>query len=151
MIELTDQPLDAGSVHQKLLSVDAGATVVFTGTTRRLTAGRETVELTYECYRELAERELHELESLARSRWPILECLVLHRLGTVPLGEASVIVGVSAAHRDPAFAAARWLIDTLKERVPIWKQEHWSDGSHEWIHPGMPPLPRPSEGAGNVG
>lgn len=137
MIEITSQPIDPAAVHRRLHSPEAGASVVFTGTTRRLTEGRETVELTYECYRELAERKLRELEVAARIRWSLVECVILHRLGVVPLGQASVVVGVSAAHREAAFAAARWLIDTLKEQVPIWKQEHWADGTREWIHPGM--------------
>ena len=137
MIQITDQVLDPAAVQRQLGSVDAGASVVFTGTTRRLTAGRETVDLTYECYRELAEKSMRELESTARARWELVECIVLHRLGVVPLGEANVVVGVSAPHRDAAFEAARWLIDTLKERVPIWKQEHWADGSRQWIHPGV--------------
>ncbi|MFO0264564.1 MAG: molybdenum cofactor biosynthesis protein MoaE, partial [Planctomycetota bacterium] len=96
MIQITDQVLDPAAVQRQLGSVDAGASVVFTGTTRRLTAGRETVDLTYECYRELAEKSMRELESTARARWELVECIVLHRLGVVPLGEASVVVGVSA-------------------------------------------------------
>ena len=151
MIEITAQPIDPAAVHRQLTSPEAGASVVFTGTTRRLTAGRETVELTYECYRELAERNLRELELAARGRWSLLECAILHRIGVVPLGEASVVVGVSAAHREAAFAAARWLIDTLKEQVPIWKQEHWADGTREWIHPGMSRPGTPTGGDSDAG
>jgi len=138
MVEITNQPLDVAQAHQRLRSIDAGACVVFTGTTRRLTQGLETVELTYECYPELAQKVLRELVAEARKRWELIECLVWHRVGVVPLGEASVLVGASSSHREAAFEAARWLIDTLKERAPIWKQEHWADGSREWIHPGLP-------------
>lgn len=143
MIQITDQVLDPANVQRQLGSVDAGASVVFTGSTRRWTEGRETVDLTYDCYRELAERAMLELEATARERWSLVECIVLHRVGLVPLGEASVVVGVSAGHRDAAFEAARWLIDTLKVQVPIWKQEHWADGTRQWIHPGLslPMLP----------
>jgi molybdopterin synthase catalytic subunit len=67
--------------------------------------------------------------------WPLVTCSIVHRLGLVPLGEASVAVVVSSPHRQEAFDAGEWLIDTLKERVPIWKQEHWADGRSDWIHP----------------
>lgn len=137
MIEITPEPIDIADAHERLRSMDAGASVVFTGTTRRMTAGRETLELTYEAYPELANKVLSELVAEAERRWSLLECLVIHRVGVVPLGEASVLVGVSSAHRDAAFEAARWLIDTLKEKAPIWKQEHWADGKREWIHPGV--------------
>lgn len=151
MVEITNQPLDLAEAYQRLRSIDAGACVVFTGTTRRLTQGLETVDLTYECYPELAEKVLAELVAEARQRWELLECLVWHRVGVVPLGEASVLVGASSAHRDAAFEAARWLIDTLKERAPIWKQEHWADGSREWIHPGLPVSPQHPAGGDNAG
>lgn len=135
MIQLLEQPLDVTAALLAVQNPDCGAAVVFTGSTRRWTHGRETVELAYDCYRALAEKELCELETAARQQWPIRECLIAHRLGIVPLGEISVIVAVAAPHREAAFSAARWLIDTLKDQVPIWKQEHWTDGSREWIHP----------------
>jgi molybdopterin synthase catalytic subunit len=83
----------------------------------------------------MAEKELAALEVEARERWQLVECLIVHRLGTVPLSEASVAIVVASAHRRGAFEAGEWLIDTLKERVPIWKQEHWADGTAEWVHP----------------
>lgn len=135
MIELTTEPIDT----QRLLSLaqkpEAGAVVLFLGTTRQFTADRETVELHYEAYREMAERELAKLEAEARRRWKLIECAIVHRLGIVPLAEASVAIAVSSAHRDAAFEAGRWLIDTLKESAPIWKQERWADGAVEWVHP----------------
>jgi molybdopterin synthase catalytic subunit len=109
--------------------------VLFLGTTRELTGGRQTVTLDYECYEEMAQRKLAELEDQARQRWPILHCAIVHRLGRVDVGEASVAVAVSSAHRQPAFEAGQWLIDTLKVVVPIWKCEHWADGTTEWVHP----------------
>jgi molybdopterin synthase catalytic subunit len=87
----------------------------------------------------MAEKKLAELEATARQRWPILECAIVHRLGRVEIGEASVAIAVSSAHRQPAFEAGQWLIDTLKETVPIWKCEHWADGTTEWVHPGGKP------------
>jgi molybdopterin synthase catalytic subunit len=109
--------------------------VLFLGTTRELTDGRKTITLDYEAYGAMAERKLAELELEARRRWPIVECRIVHRLGRVPLAEASVAIVVSTPHRADAFAAGQWLIDSLKRDVPIWKREQWADGTSEWIHP----------------
>ena len=83
----------------------------------------------------MAKLKLAELEAEARGRWPILDCAIVHRLGRVEIGEASVAIAVSSAHRQAAFEAGQWLIDTLKRVVPIWKCEHWADGTTEWVHP----------------
>src|SRR5262245_19543609 len=125
MIELTAEPIDVSSVLARVQRPEAGAVVLFLGVTRQFTAGRETVELAYEAYREMAEKELARLEREACQRWPIAACALVHRTGVVPVSEPSVAVAVSSPHRDAAFEAARWLIDTLKESVPIWKQERW--------------------------
>ena len=135
MIELTNQPIDSSALLAKASRPEAGAVVLFLGTTREMTAGQRTVALDYEAYDELAEKKLLELEAEARRRWPLVECLIVHRLGRVPLAEASVAIVVSTPHRADAFAAGQWLIDTLKRDVPIWKQEHWADGASEWVHP----------------
>jgi molybdopterin synthase catalytic subunit len=135
MIQLTTEPIDAGRLLERATSPQAGAVVLFLGTTRELTNGRRTVTLDYEAYDAMAEQKLAELETDARRRWPIVECLIVHRVGRVPLAEASVAIVVSTPHRADAFAAGQWLIDTLKEDVPIWKRESWADGATEWIHP----------------
>jgi molybdopterin synthase catalytic subunit len=135
MIELTKQPIDAGALLASASRPDAGAVVLFLGTTRELTNGRRTAALDYEAYDEMAERKLAELEAEARRRWPLAECAIVHRLGRVPLAEASVAIAVSTPHRADAFAAGQWLIDSIKRDVPIWKQEHWTDGTSEWVHP----------------
>ncbi len=135
MITLTNDPIDPTDLLKQAQSPEAGAVVLFLGTTRRLTDGRETARLQYEAYPTMAAKELEQLEGEARQRWPLTACLITHRLGTVPLGEASVAIVVASAHRHEAFAAGEWLIDTLKERVPIWKQEQWADGEAEWVHP----------------
>ncbi|HMC11704.1 MAG TPA: molybdenum cofactor biosynthesis protein MoaE, partial [Pirellulaceae bacterium] len=93
--------------------------------------------LDYECYPEMAQKKLGELEAEARSRWPLSGCSIIHRLGHLELGEASIAIAVSSPHRGDAFAAGQWLIDTIKQDVPIWKQENWADGISEWVHPGM--------------
>ena len=135
MVELTHAPIDTAALLAHVNSPQAGAVVLFLGTVRELTAERRTVALDYECYPEMAGRKLAELEADARSRWPIIECALVHRLGHLELGEASVAVAVSTPHRHDAFAAGKWLIDTLKEIVPIWKKENWDDGTTEWVHP----------------
>ncbi|MFM7073943.1 MAG: molybdenum cofactor biosynthesis protein MoaE [Planctomycetota bacterium] len=137
MIELVREKIDSQAVLDAVATPAAGAIVLFLGTTREWTKGRRTLWLDYECYPELANRKLEELEAEARRRWPIVDCRIVHRLGRVELAEASVAVAVSSPHRRDAFEAGQWLIDTLKEVVPIWKQEHWEDGSAEWIHPSV--------------
>ena len=154
MNQLTTEPIDAPRLLELVQQPEAGAVVLFLGTTRQFTADRETVELHYEAYREMAERELAKLEAEARRRWSLIECAIVHRLGIVPLAEASVAIAVSSAHRDAAFEAGRWLIDTLKDSAPIWKQERWADGVVEWVHPSAadsnPVTPRYSEGPGQL-
>lgn len=135
MIELTDGPIDVTPLVAQAMQPAAGAVLVFLGISRQFTHGRETIELAYEAYHEMAQRELEKLEQAARDRWPLAACAIVHRLGLVPVGQASVAVVVSSAHRAAAFDAGRWLIDELKRTAPIWKQERWADGSTEWVHP----------------
>lgn len=132
---LTDQPIDVPALLARVSSPRAGAVVLFLGVTREFTGERQTAALNYECYPVMAEAKLAELEAEARRRWPIVECAIVHRLGRLELEEASVAIAVSSPHRADAFAAGQWLIDTLKEVVPIWKQELWADGTSEWVHP----------------
>jgi molybdopterin synthase catalytic subunit len=138
MIQLTNEPIDAAALLQLVNSNQAGAVVLFLGTVREVTKGRRTASLDYECYPEMAEKKLRELEAEACRRWPVTACAIVHRLGHMELGEASVAVAVSTPHRQDAFEAGKWLIDTLKEVVPIWKKENWADGTTEWVHPGLP-------------
>jgi molybdopterin synthase catalytic subunit len=131
------------ALTQGLLSTDraigwattpsAGAVVVFLGVVRDHAEGRDGVTgMTYEAYDEPAERAMREIAAEARRRWPDLERIaLLHRVGALELSETSVVVVVSAPHRGSAFEAGRYCIDTLKQSVPIWKQEHWAGGS-EW-------------------
>jgi molybdopterin synthase catalytic subunit len=137
MIELTNHPIDTTALVDRVRHPNAGAVVLFLGTTREFTNDRQTVALDYEAYHEMAERQLADLETEARRRWPVIECMIVHRLGRVPPTEASVAIAVSTPHRHDAFAAGQWLIDSLKQGVPIWKREQWSDGTTEWVHPGL--------------
>ncbi len=132
---LSHVPLGVGEAYAFLTSPEAGGVAVFVGTTRRWTDGRETERLRYEAYEPMALAELGRLADEATARWPLAACCLLHRLGEVPVAEASVIVGAASAHRAEAFAACRWLIDALKERVPIWKREVFADGTEAWVRP----------------
>ena len=137
MVALTNEPIDAAALIERVQSPLAGAVVFFLGTTRQVTGGRCTESLDYECYPEMAASKLASLEAEARRRWQLVECAIVHRLGHLEVGAASVAVAVSSAHRQTAFEAGQWLIDTLKESVPIWKKENWADGTTEWVHPGV--------------
>ena len=139
MIQLTNEPIDPQEALEHVRSNEAGAAVLFLGTTRQFTNGRETISLDYECYPEMARKELARLEEEARRRWQLTECAVVHRLGHLGLGEASVAIAVSSPHRQDAFEAGQWLIDTIKQSVPIWKQENWADGTSQWVHPNNTP------------
>jgi molybdopterin synthase catalytic subunit len=137
MIEITESPIDHAAVTERVRSNAAGAVCTFLGTVREMTGSRRTIALAYEAYPEMALRKLAELETEARRRWPVIEVGLVHRIGRLDLGEVSVVVAVSCPHRHEAFEACRWLIDTLKDVVPIWKKENWADGSEEWVHPGL--------------
>jgi molybdopterin synthase catalytic subunit len=135
MIQLTTNPIDVAPLLAQAQQPEAGAVVLFLGISREFTGEKQTASLSYEAYHEMAERELARLEAEARRRWDLVECAIVHRLGLVPISEASVAVVVSSPHRAAAFEAGRWLIDTLKDSTPIWKQETWTTGATEWIHP----------------
>jgi molybdopterin synthase catalytic subunit len=137
MIEITRDPIDIPAVLDSVSSSQAGAVVLFVGTTREMTCTRRTESLDYECYGPMAEKKLEELRAEACTRWPLVGCSIVHRVGCVDLGEASVAIAVSSPHREAAFEAGKWLIDTLKQVVPIWKKENWADGTSQWVHPGL--------------
>lgn len=135
MVRLQTEPIDHAALVESVRANAAGAVVLFLGTVRELTAGRRTECLTYEAYSGMAEKEMAAIEDEVRQRWSVCEVIQAHRLGKLGLGEISVAVALSAPHRAQAFEAGRYAIDELKKRVPIWKQEHWADGSTEWVHP----------------
>lgn len=144
-LRLQDAPLDLAAALDFLKAPRAGGVCLFTGTTRQWTEedegrARETLRLDYECYRPMALKELAGLSEEAERRWPDLErVVILHRLGTVPVAEASVAVGTATPHRAEAFESARFLIDTLKKQIPIWKRENFADGQTEWVEGDAPP------------
>lgn len=133
MIRVAADAIDPGALLAHVGDVGSGAVVLFLGTVRDHSPGRVGVtHLAYEAYQEHVEGVIRTIVAEARQHWDLTRVAVVHRLGEVSVGEASVGVAVSAAHRPEAFAAARHLIDELKGRAPIWKQEHWSGGA-EWV------------------
>lgn len=133
VVELTREPIDFGALTEAVRSTQAGAVLLFLGTVREMTAGRRTVALDYDAYAEMALAEIRRLIDETSGRWTLERVGVIHRLGRLELGEVSIAIAVSAAHRGTAFEAGRHLIDRLKETVPIWKRENWSDGTTEWV------------------
>jgi molybdopterin synthase catalytic subunit len=136
MVELTTTTIDYHALTEQVRRPGCGGVVLFLGTVRDLTGGRVTTALDYEAYPAMAEKKMAEIEQDTRSRWPVGEMALIHRLGRLEVGEVSVAVAVSCPHRAEAFEACRHAIDRLKELVPIWKKEYWADGSTEWVHPG---------------
>ena len=135
MTHLTEDPLDLAALLADTEDNDSGALVVFGGTVRF--DGRVQA-IDYTAYAPLAERALAEIEQETRARFSdVRQCRLIHRLGLLKLGELSVLVIVRAGHRATAFEAARWAIDMLKSRVPVWKQEHYTDGTREFVE-GVP-------------
>jgi len=106
-----------------------GAAVVFEGVVRNNTRGRRTLYLDYEAYEAMALKQMEALAQKARSQFAVRDVAIVHRLGRLQIGETSVLIVVASAHRGPAFEACRWIIDTLKTKVPIWKKEYFEDGA----------------------
>ena len=134
MFEIVEQPIELDRLIHAVGRPDAGAIATFLGTTRDNNAGREVIHLEYEAYREMALREMERIGAEAIERFAVKSVAIVHRIGTVAIGEVSVAIAVSAGHRDAAFAACRFAIDRLKEIVPIWKKEHYR-GGEIWIGP----------------
>lgn len=132
-VALRSEHLDPSALLAEVGRPDSGATALFLGTARDHSDGKTGVtHLEYEAYAEHVEAKLQEICEEAVGKWPVLSVVVEHRVGEVRVGEASVAVAVSTGHRGDAFDAARYVIDELKKRVPIWKREHWPGGA-EWV------------------
>ena len=133
---LSDVPFEIAPLRARLLDDGVGGYASFEGWVRDHNDGRAVTGLHYEAYAVLAEREGEAILDEALARFDILHAACVHRTGELGIGELAVWVGVSAAHRDAAFAACRWIIDEVKSRVPIWKQERYAQGDAGWLHPG---------------
>lgn len=130
---VTHEPLDPAPLVALVQSPDMGAVVTFAGVVRNHFGGRRTAFLEYEAYTSMAEAVLKQIADEARTRWHIGGVAVHHRIGRLQIGETAVLVVVAAPHRREAFEAAAWIMDRIKEIAPIWKKEHWADGTAEWV------------------
>jgi molybdopterin synthase catalytic subunit len=126
---ITRDPIDTQGVLSRIKVGEDGAAVVFEGVVRNQTRGRKTLYLDYEAYEEMALRQMDGLAEKVLKQFQVREVALVHRLGRLQIGETSVLIVVASAHRAAAFDACRWLIDTLKRTVPIWKKEYFEDGS----------------------
>ncbi len=124
--------VDVQALLRKVKHPEAGAVVLFLGTVRDNNRGRHVKYLEYEAYQSMALREMQRVVEEAKDRWPLLGIAIVHRLGHLEIGDISVAIAVSSGHRNEAFEAGRFAIDTLKRTVPIWKKEVWDTGA-EWI------------------
>ena len=136
LIYLTEAPIQPGPIIEQVTSHQCGAIDVFIGTVRDQTQQRAVTRLEFEAYGPMAVKELQKIAEDARAQWPIDRLAVVHRTGVLDLGEIAVIIAVSTPHRAASFTACKYIIDTLKETVPIWKKEVFEDGE-VWVaaHP----------------
>ncbi|WP_426452011.1 molybdenum cofactor biosynthesis protein [Paenibacillus sp. S-38] len=128
---ITRSAVSVEEVTSKVLHPHHGAALSFIGTTREFTHGQRTTLLEYEAYEPMALKTMEQIGGEIEDRWPGTLCAITHRLGSVPIGEISVVIAVSSPHRDASYEASRYAIERLKQIVPIWKKEIWEDGS-EW-------------------
>ncbi|HEY9535804.1 MAG TPA: molybdenum cofactor biosynthesis protein MoaE [Mucilaginibacter sp.] len=135
-IQISAKTLDVQQCIDRVMSADCGGIDVFIGTVRNATKGKTVVRLEFEAYEKMAVSEMEKIAQQTFANWPVQKILIHHRTGVLQVGEIPVIIAVAAAHRDAAFQACRYIIDTLKQTVPIWKKEIFEDGE-VWVaaHP----------------
>ena len=134
MMKMTTSPIRPDELRRDLMDPGAGACASFEGWIRNENEGHSVLRLEYEAYEPLAVREGEKVLAEARRKYPLLKAACVHRSGLLEIGECAVWVGVSAPHRDEAFAACRYIIDEVKVRLPIWKKEHYADGHSGWVN-----------------
>lgn len=132
MFEITTGPIDTNCVIEKVIRANAGAVSVFVGTVRELTHGKKTLYLTYEAYEAMAVKQLAAIADEVRDKWGDVSVAITHRIGKLAITDKAVVIAVSTPHRKAAYAANEYIMERIKELVPIWKKEHWEDGSF-WV------------------
>jgi len=137
---LVREPIDANALVREIAAPAHGAILLFLGVVRDVNDGRGVTGIEYSAYEAMAQRELETIASEAADRFGSSSVVIVHRLGELALEEASVGIAVAHAHRDEAYALSRWTIEELKRRVPIWKREHYVDGTREWVDPNGRPV-----------
>ncbi|HPA73082.1 MAG: molybdenum cofactor biosynthesis protein MoaE [Spirochaetes bacterium] len=131
-VVLQREPIDVTAVMDATFQESDGAQVSFVGRPRNESNGKAVARLEYEAYDTMARKELEKIGADVMNRWPITKCSIVHRFGVVEIGEPSILIVVSSPHRDEAFSAVRYVIDTVKKTVPIWKKEFYTDGG-VWV------------------
>lgn len=138
---IVDHPIDALAIVAEVADGGNGATVLFLGTVREVNQGRPVTGLEYSAYLAMAEREMRTVLEEAGRRFGVAHLVVEHRVGALEIGDVSVAIAAAHPHRGSAFDATRYVIEELKKRVPIWKREHYTDGTREWVDPTGAPAP----------
>jgi molybdopterin synthase catalytic subunit len=132
-VRITRQPINPARVLASVGGKEAGGAVLFVGTIRLRSGGKMVEGLTYEVYKEMAEKKMEEIEEKVKRKWPVLKIATVHRYGDLRVGEVSVAVAVSCEHRTEAFEACRYAIDTIKSTLPMWKKERFKGGAQTWV------------------
>ena len=135
MFKITSEAIELGDVIRAVEAGDAGAIVHFLGVVRNNTEGREVSYLEYEAYPPMAEKKMAEIAQEIHEKWGLGRVAMIHRVGRLEIGEVSVAVAVASPHRKEAFEACHYAMNRLKQVVPIWKREVWTDGEEEWVKP----------------
>lgn len=135
-IKISNTPLNIDACYSFVANNEAGGVNIFVGNVRNNTNGRDVVKLDFECYEKMALTEMQKIATEANNRWELSHIAIHHRIGTLLPGETAVVIAVATPHRAASFAACQFIIDTLKQTVPIWKKEYFTDGAH-WVsaHP----------------
>ncbi|MCH2372787.1 MAG: molybdenum cofactor biosynthesis protein MoaE [Planctomycetes bacterium] len=133
MSHIVKDPIDVEGVVADVAKPEAGAVLTFAGTVRDSHRGRKVIGIEYYAYEAMAVKEMDRLEEQIRERWPESSTRIVHRIGDLQVGDASVVIAVSSPHRAEGFESLRYAIDTLKETAPIWKKEKYAGGDYEWI------------------
>lgn len=141
MTGLQEGPIDVAAIFEAARDPLAGGIAFFVGTVRQFSGEKEVVALEFEAASEMARHQLDRLVREATERFRLTRCVLVHRLGRLSVGEVIVVAAAAAPHRQAAFAAIQWLVDQMKQVVPIWKKEHYREGPPVWIHPGCDPSP----------
>lgn len=143
MSYLSREPIDVGELMRQVAAEEHGATTSFVGIVRNHQDGRSVLRLEYSAYEAMAEAECGRIVAEAERRWPVRVAL-RHRVGALAIGDVAVAIAVGSGHRNAAFEACRFVIEAVKQQVPIWKKEFYSDGTIEWVDPTRPPATAPA-------
>lgn len=141
--EIVDQPIDVEAMRAKVMDRNAGAVTLFIGTVREMTKGKKTLSLQYEAYAPMAIKMFKQIEHEILEQWPDVRLAISHRVGLLAISDIAVVIAVSSPHRKVAYEANEFAIERIKQIVPIWKKEHWEDGT-AWIGDQLENVPYPN-------